>query len=57
MLATALLTQLCYPTMYHLLVVVNPIAVAVITARDVVLAWLGWLALRRSWQLTAAAAT
>jgi hypothetical protein len=54
MLVSALLTQLFYPTMYGLLVNINPIAVAVITARDVTLAMLVWLAIRRVWALTAA---
>lgn len=53
MLLSAALTQLFYPTMYGLLVNINPIAVAVITARDVTLAMLVWLAVRRFWALTA----
>jgi glycosyl transferase family 87 len=53
MLVSALLTQLFYPTMYGLLVNINPIAVAVITARDVTLALLVWLTVRRVWALTA----
>jgi len=54
MLATALLTQLFYPTMYGLLIDINPVAVAVIVARDVVLGMLTWLALSRFWALTSA---
>jgi hypothetical protein len=55
MLFTALLTQLFYPTMYGLLININPLAVAVITGRDVVLVMLTWLAVRRFWALTTAA--
>jgi hypothetical protein len=54
MLATALLTQLFYPTMYGLLIDINPIAVTVLVARDAVLAMLTWLAVRRCWVLSAA---
>ena len=54
MLVTAVLTQLFYPTMYGLLIDINPVAVAVLVARDVVLVRLTALAVRRFWALTAA---
>jgi hypothetical protein len=57
MLVAALLTQLFYPTMYGLLIDINPVAVAVIVARDVVLIRLTVLAVRRFWVLTAAGRT
>jgi hypothetical protein len=56
MLASAVLTQLVYPTMYTWLTQINPIAVALLTVRDVVLVMLTWLAVRRVWALTAVAA-
>lgn len=52
MLVTCVLTQAFYPTMYGLLIDINPLAVAVIVARDVVLVRLTWLAVRRFWALT-----
>jgi len=54
LLAGCLLTQLLYPTMYGLLIDINPVPVAILVARDVLLAQLGWLAVRRFWALTGA---